>query len=240
MITLVEQGIRIDVSAARERLRSAGSLDTGVRLQFLTQADDRVRPEHAALHGTVWDPYDPERPVPPLDYGCRCYLRPVATSRSVAEDRGLPLVRNPPQTPDEAVRLMLADAAASGEDVTMESLFGPQTAAALDSGGISVSDLIGPDGEKIAALEATILASGVRRSLMVATLTALRGMGIGNREIRSVIAEAKRQTGTRIQRIRAALAIVQPGAIAGRTQRTTDARIDRAARLIDRVAGGLL
>lgn len=40
--------------------------------------DDRVRPSHAALHGTVWRLDDPRAPIPPMDYGCRCTLIHVA------------------------------------------------------------------------------------------------------------------------------------------------------------------
>ena len=32
--------------------------------------DDRVRPSHAALHGTVWRLDDPRAPIPPMDFGC--------------------------------------------------------------------------------------------------------------------------------------------------------------------------
>lgn len=40
--------------------------------------DDKVRPSHAALHGTVWRLDDPRAPIPPMDYGCRCSLIHVA------------------------------------------------------------------------------------------------------------------------------------------------------------------
>ena len=40
--------------------------------------DDRVRPSHAALHGTIWRVDDPTAPVPPIDFGCRCGMRYVA------------------------------------------------------------------------------------------------------------------------------------------------------------------
>lgn len=40
--------------------------------------DERVRPEHACLHGTVWRLDDPGAPIPPLSFGCRCAMRYVA------------------------------------------------------------------------------------------------------------------------------------------------------------------
>ena len=46
--------------------------------------DDRVRPEHAALHGTVWRLDDPGAPIPPLSYGCRCAMRYVAKPNTPA------------------------------------------------------------------------------------------------------------------------------------------------------------
>ncbi len=48
------------------------------------EPDDRVRPEHAALHATVWRIDDPLAPVPPLDYGCRCAMRHVGKPGSTA------------------------------------------------------------------------------------------------------------------------------------------------------------
>lgn len=41
-----------------------------VQVVFMTRADERVRPSHAALHGRVFRLDDPSLPVPPLDYGC--------------------------------------------------------------------------------------------------------------------------------------------------------------------------
>ena len=48
------------------------AVDEDVWFRFITEEDDAVRPSHAALHGTVWRTDDPDAPVPPLDYGCRC------------------------------------------------------------------------------------------------------------------------------------------------------------------------
>lgn len=46
--------------------------------------DDHVRPEHAALHATVWRLDDPGAPIPPLSYGCRCAMRYVAKPNTTA------------------------------------------------------------------------------------------------------------------------------------------------------------
>lgn len=68
---------------------AAGQFDPReVWFEFLTQQDDRVRPSHRALHGTVWRVGDPSAPVPPLDYGCRCFIRYVAPPGSQAAAKG--------------------------------------------------------------------------------------------------------------------------------------------------------
>lgn len=59
-------------------------------LEQVTAADERVRTNHAALHGftarTEWTGWELEV-LPPLGWGCRC--RPRRVSRQEAEDRGL-------------------------------------------------------------------------------------------------------------------------------------------------------
>jgi hypothetical protein len=62
------------------------ALDSGVWFRFVTQSDDHVRPAHAALHGSVWRVSDPEAPVPPLDYGCRCGIEYIAEPGSPAAE----------------------------------------------------------------------------------------------------------------------------------------------------------
>lgn len=48
-------------------------------LQYLTQADDRVRPSHAVLHKKVWAINDRvwNKIYPPNGYNCRCYVRQI-------------------------------------------------------------------------------------------------------------------------------------------------------------------
>lgn len=66
-------------ASVRDEIATRGSLDPDqCVVEFCTQEDDRVRPSHEALAGTVWEPGDPDAPVPPLDYGCRCYVRTCA------------------------------------------------------------------------------------------------------------------------------------------------------------------
>ncbi len=66
---------------------SEGGLDGAETwYEYLTQEDDRVRPSHAALHGTRWRADDPEAPTPPLDWGCRCFIRYIAAPGSNAAE----------------------------------------------------------------------------------------------------------------------------------------------------------
>lgn len=70
-------------SAGNEAKRDAASdLPDVVAMEYRTQMDDRVRPNHAALEGfrasvdsSAW-----ETLTPPLGWGCRCELSPVMRS----------------------------------------------------------------------------------------------------------------------------------------------------------------
>lgn len=88
-----------DLILSAEQAASAelGVLDAEqVYFQFICQTtdgghdpdgvpDDKVRPTHAALHGTVWRIDDPYAPIPPIDWGCRCAGRHVGKPESLAE-----------------------------------------------------------------------------------------------------------------------------------------------------------
>lgn len=58
-------------------------------LQYRTENDDRVRPEHAALHGITLPPSDPfwELFYPPNDWGCRCNAVQVPPAKYPATPR---------------------------------------------------------------------------------------------------------------------------------------------------------
>ena len=74
-------GLPID-DPTRQEAEAQGVLDAdAVFVQLVCQTgpgehdpngtpDDRVRPSHAALHGTVWRLDDPRAPIPPMDFGC--------------------------------------------------------------------------------------------------------------------------------------------------------------------------
>jgi hypothetical protein len=58
------------LTAGENAALAGGQLGSDVWYEYLTQDDDKVRPSHAALHGTVWHAGDPNAPMPPIDYGC--------------------------------------------------------------------------------------------------------------------------------------------------------------------------
>ena len=88
---------------------AAGAFDGGdVWYEFQTREDDKVRPAHAALDGSVWRVGDPNAPVPPLDYGCRCSIRYVARPGSEAA-KVLPPAPGVPTTHASLLAKYLAD-----------------------------------------------------------------------------------------------------------------------------------
>jgi len=88
------------MTPAEQTALARGALDPReVWYEFVTLEDDRVRPSHRALHGTVWRAGDPNAPVPPLAHGCRCTLRYVAPPGSQAARKGL-LPPSPQPTTD--------------------------------------------------------------------------------------------------------------------------------------------
>ena len=58
------------------------SIDTHPYWQYVAISDSRTRPTHRALHGSVYAAADPvwNSLYPPLDYRCRCRVRPLSES----------------------------------------------------------------------------------------------------------------------------------------------------------------
>ena len=53
------------------------TVGTEQMLTFTTQGDERVRPWHAALEGVSYPKSSfPAELIPPIEYGCRCFLTP--------------------------------------------------------------------------------------------------------------------------------------------------------------------
>lgn len=57
------------------------TLSPELMLTFTTQGDERVRPGHAALEGVSYPKHEfPAELIPPIEYGCRCYLTPTGAA----------------------------------------------------------------------------------------------------------------------------------------------------------------
>ncbi len=75
--------------------------DQQVLFTYHTQEDDAVRPSHAALNGTVWRVGDPRAPIPPIDFGCRCFLS-YGARKGAAAAKHLPVIEAEPTTQADA------------------------------------------------------------------------------------------------------------------------------------------
>ncbi len=125
---------------------AGGGLDGNeVWYEYLTQEDDRVRPSHAALHGTRWRADDPEAPTPPLDYGCRCFIRYIAKPNTDAAEI-LPEADGGLSTRSEAYSQFLTDNLDDWRKIYNEAKYIPPIKryqfllAELADAGLSASD----------------------------------------------------------------------------------------------------
>lgn len=75
--------------------RLQGLTDIYPAYQYMTRDDDRVRDEHAALHGMVFQHNDPiwHRIWPPNGWNCRCYSTPLTSDElaDVPAEKRVPL-----------------------------------------------------------------------------------------------------------------------------------------------------
>lgn len=89
-------------------LQSPEGIELAPYRRLVTMGDDRVRPNHWALHGFVarvdWEMWD-QRYAEPLGYGCRCQSPPV----SAAEARALGYVGDFPLGRSFLERRMVED-----------------------------------------------------------------------------------------------------------------------------------
>lgn len=86
-------------AAMREEFRAPDLSRWIVAYEYLTMDDDRVREEHAAMHGVVFDADDPRLQLwwPPNGHNCRCMVLPIdrlqAQSASFRITENVPSVR---------------------------------------------------------------------------------------------------------------------------------------------------
>ena len=76
------------------------SLDTHPYWEYVAVNDNRTRDTHRLMHGRVYEATDPiwNTMYPPLDYRCRCRVKPLSESRG--ERRVLPRAELETQTVD--------------------------------------------------------------------------------------------------------------------------------------------
>lgn len=116
----------LDITPERQAALETGGLDEDqVYYQYHTQHDGRVRPSHRALDGTVWRLGDVFAPVPPIDYGCRCYMSYVAKPGTIAA-RVLPESTAEPTTKAEAFAKHLTETMPDWESLAREAMAKPQ------------------------------------------------------------------------------------------------------------------
>jgi hypothetical protein len=217
---------------------------------YKTQHDDRVRPEHAALHNTQWDPSDPDRPIPPLGHGCRCFEVLEAKTPKAAKQTGLPKAeRNPPNPGGEALRQFFDGAeTADGEQVTTQDILGKTVGDLVEQDKIPVEAALDGDGNAQKATVAKGIAKegGTMRAARVVERAALRlqGFGLTLSTARGIAAAARTLAAkdgiTQLNALVEVLVDQLPGFVSARTEAGTRRRARRVAEYIMQLYGGSL
>ncbi len=97
--TLYRTNLQLTYSAGRFQAEQTGAIGDALwGYKYVTVADGRVRPEHAALDGITLPKNDPfwNRFYPPNGWNCRCYTIPIFEQREVvrppdSDENGKPL-----------------------------------------------------------------------------------------------------------------------------------------------------
>lgn len=215
-----------------------------VVLVYKTQEDDRVRPEHMALHNTVWEVDDPERPVPPIAPGCRCYLEVRARNQDAANRNGLPPVdANPPESDAEAVRQFLRDSDLDASETTL----GPTVGALVEGRDVDPNQLFDDAGNFVGATKARAIAQAGGNAAAFRTVQtayrSLQGVGIGPQLVRELVSSARAAQGgdpglSDVEAVTRALDGRLAGGAIGFVSRQNRALVLSVARLIIRANGG--
>lgn len=187
---------------------------------FRTRKDGRVRPEHAALEGRVWELNDPDAPTPPLAPGCRCEVH--------IEDRG-------PAEKAEAV--LPAESLAKFKDLeaNLAQVYPEDVVAAYRSHLLPGDVIIQRTGDRIttAQARAIIAAHKVNESPRDAlkAVAALADRGLSGRVLNGITAEAERRIAEGLTIREAAAAVLKAVERRGTvTARTADAAAGELAR----------
>jgi len=249
------EGVEVTFSASE--IASATDADlTGVKQQFKTQEDERVRPEHAALNNTVWDADDPNAPVPPLGPGCRCYLQFFADDKETAEATGMDVVpRGTPEPGKEALEEFWDVSEQSDEStdpggaVTPVDTFGATTGKAIEERKVTPDEAFDPDsGDTRPATEVSNLAKakdqGRSKSSVIAATAQLQGLALTASTQRRIVKLAndlkKANPGKKDEQyLFEAVMKLKPGLVGIRNTQQTRTNARKAAKQIRRAFGPL-
>lgn len=105
------------------------------KVEFLVTLDEVTCEVCGGLDGNVYDLSDPNLPVPPLHYNCRCTLLPVLDYKALGV-----------QAPKEEKREKFPEWFAKQDAETQDAMLGPGKADLVRSGEASFSDLVNRDG----------------------------------------------------------------------------------------------
>lgn len=248
---IIDDDLRVSLRDAIADSLDAEKDGSKVLLEYRTQADERVRPHHAALHGTIWKVDDPERPAPPLGFGCRCWMEPVAADERTARRTGLPQApANPPKPGSrQALERFFSDARRSDSPttpVTPTDTFGPQVGKLMETGDVDWDAVIDDDGNPVRAAIIRAAAGNGGSVQDVAAIERarlrLQGMGLNVQQAKQFASEARELAAEAGISPQSALAQLlqerRPGFIGSRKKDVTAKRAERASGLIRQMFGG--
>lgn len=210
--------IRIDLGDEVIEVGDDPALDMSeVEFVYVTMADERVRPEHAALHGTVWSGDDRNAPIPPLGYNCRC----KAEWRRKGKTDTIPASpKNPPEPGEEALKKFWKEAknTQTGEKVTPRDTFGEKAGKVIEEGKVSADEAIDPEtGEARPSTDVELIAKGNTRKVL-AGLAILSTLAITPAMRQRIIKRARELTGSDEERLIKAILEIRPSVITTRSQ----------------------
>ena len=104
------------------------------QVEFLVTLDEVTCEVCGVLDGVIYNLDDPNLPVPPLHYNCRCTLLPVLDYKGI----GVP-------APKEEPREKFPEWFAKQDAETQDAMLGPGKATLVRSGEASFSDLVNND-----------------------------------------------------------------------------------------------
>lgn len=222
------QGLGLSVDELVADAVAGGAMDPVKRrgggdyvLAFRTKKDGRVRPEHAALEGRIWELDDHDAPVPPLAPNCRCEVR-IEPRETASDD----------QTKTPAASLRQFDDLADN----LATVYPQDVVDAYGAGKLKPDDIIiKRTGDRITTAQArAIIASreaGASTTAALKAVAELADFGLSGRTLALIVDAAR----VRLAKGGSAMAAAK-GAISATARRgyVTARTVDAAARALAR------